>query len=172
MTKAKDNVALALFANPMYNYGGHKYNFVRSCTTPYLYYSICYQCRRAQYLCSASPRIGCCRAQIRRTPGPANPSRQLRPLDSPPSARIPRRRPRGRSAPGPAPATPVVPAARTQTSAAGRPATVNHLGPFGNVLVINDNYLWTNDSWRNKNAGLDHKEIRLLESHTHWLWIR
>jgi hypothetical protein len=49
---------------------------------------------------------------------------------------------------------------------------VNHLGPFGNVLVINDNYLWTNDSWRNKNAGLDHKEIRLLESHTHWLWIR
>jgi carotenoid cleavage dioxygenase-like enzyme len=35
---------------------------------------------------------------------------------------------------------------------------VNHLGPFGNVLVINDNYLWTNDSWRNKNAGLDHIE--------------
>jgi hypothetical protein len=23
---------------------------------------------------------------------------------------------------------------------------VNHLGPFGNVLVINDNCLWTNDS--------------------------
>jgi hypothetical protein len=89
----------------------------------YLYYSICYQCRRAQYLCSASPRIGCCRAQIRRAPGPANPPRQLRPLDSPPSARIPRRRPRGRSAPGPAPATPAVPAARTQTSTAGRPAT-------------------------------------------------
>jgi hypothetical protein len=30
---------------------------------------------------------------------------------------------------------------------------VNHLGPFGNVLVINDNYLWSNNSWRNKNAG-------------------
>jgi hypothetical protein len=35
---------------------------------------------------------------------------------------------------------------------------VNHLGPFGDVLVINDNCLWTNDSWRNKNAGLDHIE--------------
>jgi hypothetical protein len=49
---------------------------------------------------------------------------------------------------------------------------VNHLGPFGNVLVINDNYLWTNDSWRNKNAGLDHIEQEMLKSHTHWLWIR
>jgi hypothetical protein len=39
-------------------------------------------------------------------------------------------------------------------------ATVNHLGPFDNVLVINDNYLWTNDSWRNKNAGLDHREMK------------
>jgi hypothetical protein len=37
---------------------------------------------------------------------------------------------------------------------------VNHLGPFDNVLVINDNYLWTNDSWRNKNAGLDHIEMK------------
>jgi hypothetical protein len=37
-----------------------------------------------------------------------------------------------------------------------RAQSVNHLGPFGNVLVINDSYLWTNDSWRNKNAGLDH----------------
>jgi hypothetical protein len=35
---------------------------------------------------------------------------------------------------------------------------VNHLGPFGDVLVINDNRLWTNDSWINKNAGLDHIE--------------
>ena len=42
---------------------------------------------------------------------------------------------------------------------------VNHLGPFGNVLVINDNYLWTNDSWRNKNAGLDHIEQEMLKSH-------
>jgi hypothetical protein len=49
---------------------------------------------------------------------------------------------------------------------------VNHLGPFGNVLVINDNYLWTNDSWRNKNAGLEHIEQEMLKSHTHWLWIR
>jgi hypothetical protein len=50
--------------------------------------------------------------------------------------------------------------------------SVNHLGPFSNVLVINDNYLWTNDSWRNKNAGLDHIEQEMLKSHTHWLWIR
>jgi hypothetical protein len=50
--------------------------------------------------------------------------------------------------------------------------TVNHLGPFGNVLVINDSYLWTNDFWRNKNAGLDHIEQEMLKSHTHWLWIR
>jgi hypothetical protein len=35
---------------------------------------------------------------------------------------------------------------------------VNHLGPFGDVLVINDNCLWTNGSWRNKNSGLDHIE--------------
>jgi hypothetical protein len=25
--------------------------------------------------------------------------------------------------------------------------------PLSDVLVINDNYLWTNGSWRNKNAG-------------------
>jgi hypothetical protein len=56
----------------------------------------------------------------------------------------------------------------TQLGAIG----VNHLGPFGNVLVINDNCLWTNDSWRNKNAGLDHIEQEMLKSHTHWLWIR
>jgi hypothetical protein len=49
---------------------------------------------------------------------------------------------------------------------------VNHLGPFGDVLVINDNCLWTNDSWRNKNAGLDHIEEEMLENHKHWLWIR
>jgi hypothetical protein len=35
----------------------------------------------------------------------------------------------------------------------GKRLIVNHLGPFGDVLVINDNYLWTNDSSRNKNAG-------------------
>jgi hypothetical protein len=28
--------------------------------------------------------------------------------------------------------------------------------PLSDVLVINDNYLWTNGSWRNKNAGLEH----------------
>jgi hypothetical protein len=50
--------------------------------------------------------------------------------------------------------------------------TVNHLGPFGDVLVINDNCLWTNDSWRNKNAGLDHIEQEILENHKHWLWIK
>jgi hypothetical protein len=49
---------------------------------------------------------------------------------------------------------------------------VNHLGPFGDVLVINDNCLWTNGSWRNKNAGLDHIEHQMLENHKHWLWIR
>jgi hypothetical protein len=30
--------------------------------------------------------------------------------------------------------------------------------PLSDVLVINDNCLWTNGSWRNKNAGLDHIE--------------
>jgi hypothetical protein len=49
---------------------------------------------------------------------------------------------------------------------------VNHLDPFGDVLVINDNCLWTNGSWRNKNAGLDHIEQQMLENHNHWLWIR
>jgi hypothetical protein len=49
---------------------------------------------------------------------------------------------------------------------------VNHLGPFGDVLVINDNCLWTNDFWRNKNAGLDHTEQEILENHKHWLWIK
>jgi hypothetical protein len=51
-------------------------------------------------------------------------------------------------------------------------AGVNHLGPFGDVLVINDNCLWANDSWRNKNAGLDHIEQEILENHKHWLWIK
>jgi hypothetical protein len=50
--------------------------------------------------------------------------------------------------------------------------SVNHLGPFGDVLVINDNCLWANDSWRNKNAGLDHIEQEILENHKHWLWIK
>ena len=44
--------------------------------------------------------------------------------------------------------------------------------PLGDVLVINDNCLWANDSWRNKNAGLDHIEQEMLKNHTHWLWIR
>jgi hypothetical protein len=39
-------------------------------------------------------------------------------------------------------------------------------------LVINNNFLWANDSWRNKNAGLDHIEQEILEIHTHWLWIK
>ena len=39
---------------------------------------------------------------------------------------------------------------------------VNHLGPFGDVLVINDNCLLTNDSSRNKNAGLDHIKQEML----------
>jgi hypothetical protein len=30
--------------------------------------------------------------------------------------------------------------------------------PLSDVLVINDNCLWTNGSWRNQNAGLDHIE--------------
>jgi hypothetical protein len=44
--------------------------------------------------------------------------------------------------------------------------------PLGDVLVINNNFLWANDSWRNKNAGLDHIEQEILEIHTHWLWIK
>jgi hypothetical protein len=34
--------------------------------------------------------------------------------------------------------------------------------PLSGVLVINDNYLWTNNSWRNKNVGLDHREQESL----------
>jgi hypothetical protein len=34
--------------------------------------------------------------------------------------------------------------------------------PLSGILVINDNYLWTNNSWRNKNAGLDHREQESL----------
>jgi hypothetical protein len=34
--------------------------------------------------------------------------------------------------------------------------------PLSGVLVINDNYSWTNNSWRNKNAGLDHREQKSL----------
>jgi hypothetical protein len=44
--------------------------------------------------------------------------------------------------------------------------------PLGDVLVNNDNCLWANDSWRNKNAWLDHIEQEILEIHTHWLWIK
>jgi hypothetical protein len=44
--------------------------------------------------------------------------------------------------------------------------------PLGDVLVINDNCLWANDSWRNKNAGLDHIEQEILEIHKHWLWMK
>jgi hypothetical protein len=44
--------------------------------------------------------------------------------------------------------------------------------PLGDVLVINNNFLWPNDSWRNKNAGLYHIEQKILEIHTHWLWIK
>jgi hypothetical protein len=44
--------------------------------------------------------------------------------------------------------------------------------PLSDVLVINDNCLWTNDSWRNKNAGLDHIEQKILEIYKHWLWIK
>jgi hypothetical protein len=63
---------------------------------------------------------------------------------------------------------PRVVVALTQTHRKVGPA-VNHLGPFGDVLVINDNCLWANDSWRNKNAGLDHIEQEILENHKHWL---
>jgi hypothetical protein len=35
--------------------------------------------------------------------------------------------------------------------------------PLSDVLVINDDCLWTNGSWRNKNAGLDHIEQKILE---------
>jgi hypothetical protein len=36
---------------------------------------------------------------------------------------------------------------------------VNHLGPL--VML-----------WRNKNAGLDHIEQKILETYKHWLWIK
>jgi hypothetical protein len=49
---------------------------------------------------------------------------------------------------------------------------VNHLGPLVDVLVINDNCLWTNDSWRKKNVGLDHIKQKILEIYKHWLWIK
>jgi hypothetical protein len=35
---------------------------------------------------------------------------------------------------------------RSRSSLSSVVEVVNHLGPFGNVLVINDSYLWTNDS--------------------------
>jgi hypothetical protein len=44
--------------------------------------------------------------------------------------------------------------------------------PLSDVLVINDNCLWTNGSWRNKNVGLDHIEQEILEIYKHWLWIK
>jgi hypothetical protein len=44
--------------------------------------------------------------------------------------------------------------------------------PLSDVLVINDNYLWTNGSWRNKNAGLDRIEQEILDIYKHWLWIK
>jgi hypothetical protein len=44
--------------------------------------------------------------------------------------------------------------------------------PLSDLLVINDNCLWTNVSWRNKNAGLDHIEHKILEIYKHWLWIK
>jgi hypothetical protein len=44
--------------------------------------------------------------------------------------------------------------------------------PLSDVLVINDNCLWTNGSWRNKNAGLDRIEQEILEIYKHWLWIK
>jgi hypothetical protein len=44
--------------------------------------------------------------------------------------------------------------------------------PLSDVLVINDNCLWTNGSWRNKNAGLNHIEQEILEIYKHWLWIK
>jgi hypothetical protein len=44
--------------------------------------------------------------------------------------------------------------------------------PLSDVLIINDNCLWTNGSWRNKNAWLDHIELEILEIYKHWLWIK
>ena len=32
---------------------------------------------------------------------------------------------------------------------------------LSNVLVINDNHMWTNNSWRNKNAGWTIRKIAL-----------
>jgi hypothetical protein len=40
------------------------------------------------------------------------------------------------------------------------------------VLVINDNYLWTNNSWRNNNVGWTTEDRKVLETYKHWLWIK
>jgi hypothetical protein len=44
--------------------------------------------------------------------------------------------------------------------------------PLSDVLVINDNYLWTNSSWRNKNAGWTTENRKILKTYKHWLWIK
>jgi hypothetical protein len=44
--------------------------------------------------------------------------------------------------------------------------------PLSYLLVINDNHLWTNNSWRNKNAGWTIENRKVLETYKHWLWIR
>jgi hypothetical protein len=44
--------------------------------------------------------------------------------------------------------------------------------PLSDVLVINDNCLWTNGSWRNKHEGMDHIEQKILKIYKHWLWIK
>jgi hypothetical protein len=44
--------------------------------------------------------------------------------------------------------------------------------PLSDVLVINDNCLWTNGSWRNKNAWFDHIKQEILEIYKQWLWIK
>jgi hypothetical protein len=36
---------------------------------------------------------------------------------------------------------------------AGYEAKFESFRPLSDLLVIDDNHLWTNDSWRNKNAG-------------------
>jgi hypothetical protein len=44
--------------------------------------------------------------------------------------------------------------------------------PLSGLLVMNDNYLWTNNSWRNKNAGWTTENRKVLETYKNWLCIK
>jgi hypothetical protein len=52
--------------------------------------------------------------------------------------------------------------AASERPPASSPTWCESSRPLSGVLVINDNCLWTNSSWRNKNAGLDHRKQESL----------